>query len=421
MFGHDRTEVLIAGAGPTGLFTALMLAERGVSVEVIDEQPRPAGHSYALALHPATLQMLDDIGLTTDLLALGRRIDEIDLYDGAALRATVNLTALDTPFPFVLSLPQSELERLLIRRLVRKGIEVHWNHRLAEVDTFGTHVEATVQRLGLETRGYGVAHPEWVVEKIMTRRPQFLVGADGVRSVVRHVLGAPFEEVGKSQVFGVFEYDSDEDAGGALRLVLDDTSLNALWPLPDQRCRWSLELEDPEVTSGERVKSRRWSSDDPMFHYHLESDHIQNLIRSRAPWFAFDPEDVGWSAEIRFERRLAGSYGNGRVWLVGDSAHVTGPVGMQSMNIGFREAHDLAGRLARVLRHQDPTELLNDYATHQMHEWRFLLGQIGGLAPTMSTDPWIARNSDRLLSCVPASGPDLIAVADQLHLRVARA
>src|SRR5512143_2432889 len=155
----SRTDVLVVGAGPTGLVAALQLSQGGLTVEVIDEEWRPAGHSYALALHPRSLALLDRLGLAAEAVGTGRRLDAVDLYRGAQLEATLRPEGPEG-FRFLLALPQSALEDLLTRRLAERGVAVRWSHRLARLEEGGDGVVATVHRLEKESAGYAVAHTE---------------------------------------------------------------------------------------------------------------------------------------------------------------------------------------------------------------------------------------------------------------------
>jgi 2-polyprenyl-6-methoxyphenol hydroxylase-like FAD-dependent oxidoreductase len=420
MFGGPRTDVLVVGAGPAGLLAALSLAEKGMAVEVIDEEWRPAGHSYALALHPRSLLILEELGLARDAVAQGRQLVRLGILEGREVRATVDLAEPGGAFPFVLSLPQSALEGLLARRLAEKGIEVRWSHRLAALEGRDDAVVATVHRLEKESTGYAVAHTEWTVGKTIDFRAAFVVGADGHRSFVRRALGVPFEETGASQAFAVFECAAGPGPGDEVRLVLDNGMMNVLWPLPGGRARWSLELEAPEVSSEERFKSRlTWMLGERFFH-HLDEERLRALLGARAPWFEPLLREIGWSIEVRFERRLVRSFGRDRVWLAGDAAHLTGPAGVQSMNAGLAEARDLASRLARIVRGKDGQGLLEEYGRERLAEWRFLLGQAGGLRPGPAAVPFVARNAARLLPCLPATGGELDVLAGRLGLEVDR-
>jgi 2-polyprenyl-6-methoxyphenol hydroxylase-like FAD-dependent oxidoreductase len=414
-----RTDVLVVGAGPTGLVAALSLAEAGLSVQVIDEEWRPAGHSYALALHARSLSLLDGLGLGQAALSQGRRLEALTLMAGDEPRATLRPGTPDGRFPFLLSLPQNALETLLADALRGKGVEVLWSHRLASLESHGDTVEATVHRLEKESAGYAVAHTEWTIAETLKVHAAFVVGADGHRSLVRRALGIPFEEAGPSQAFAIFECNAPF-AGDEQRLVLREDSVNVLWPLPNGRARWSMEVAAPEVSATDRFKGRLSTRLGERFFPQLDEARTRALLGERAPWFASRAGDVGWSVEVRFERRLAGSFGRGRVWLAGDAAHLTGPAGMQSMNAGLAEAHELASSIARVREGEAGLDRLDAYGRERLAEWSFLLGRRGRLRPVVAASEFVARNVARLLPCLPAIGEDLPPLAAQLGLEVER-
>jgi 2-polyprenyl-6-methoxyphenol hydroxylase-like FAD-dependent oxidoreductase len=418
VFGDPHTDVLVVGAGPTGLLAALRLAERGVAVEVIEEEWRPAGHSYALALHPSSLELLDELGLAAEAIAQGRRLESLTLLEAGEVRTSLPIGEAGARFPFVLALPQNVLEGLLGQRLADRGVRVHWSHRLAGIEPREDGVRATVQRLEKESTGYAVAHTEWTVARELSFQTAFLVGADGHRSLVRRALEVSFEECRPSQVFAVVECSGGPATVGEIRLVLEPETINALWPLPGERARWSLELEAPEVRSDDRFKSRLTTMLGERFFPHLDEARTIGLLQDRAPWFEPERWQLGWSAEVRFERRLASSFGRDRVWLAGDAAHLTGPAGMQSMNAGLREAGDLSTRIATIQKGEAGIELLEAYGREHRAEWEFLLGRAGGLRVGKQTPPFAAANAERLLPCLPATGHDLRSLADRLGLQV---
>jgi 2-polyprenyl-6-methoxyphenol hydroxylase-like FAD-dependent oxidoreductase len=418
--GPSRTDVLVVGAGPTGLLAALQLAERGVRVELIEEEWRAAGHSYALALHSRSLSRLAEVGLAEEAIAAGQKLEALTLFEGHEPRLTVRLAPAAARFPFALALPQSVLEELLANRLKAKGVNVRWSHRLAGLQQRGDGVVATVQRLEKESTGYAVARTEWAVARELELEASFVIGADGHGSLVRRALGVPLEEAGSSQAFAVFECDAGGSPVDELRLVLQPSSTSALWPLPGGRARWSLELEAPAVSAADRHKSRLTTQLGERFFHHLDEDAVGDLLRERAPWFPPEPGDLGWSIEVRFERRLASSFGSGRVWLAGDAAHLTGPAGMQSMNAGLDEASELAALLERIERGNGGLELLAGYGRERLAQWRFLLGRAGRLRTGPETTAFVARNAERLLACLPATGEDLVALAAEAGLTAER-
>jgi pentachlorophenol monooxygenase len=205
-----------------------------------------------------------------------------------------------------------------------------------------------------------------------------------------------------------------------MRLVVDRASVNALWPLPGGRARWSLELGGPDVSAADRFKSRLTTMLGERFFPHLDEAATRALVRERAPWFEKSSMDIGWSIEVRFEHRLAESFGRGRVWLAGDAAHLTGPAGMQSMNAGLGEAHDLAARMKRIRDREAGLDLLDVYGRERLAEWSFLLGRRGGLRAAESASDFVKQNAARLLQCLPATGPALAPLAAQLGLEVDR-
>jgi 2-polyprenyl-6-methoxyphenol hydroxylase-like FAD-dependent oxidoreductase len=414
MFGKHETDVLVVGAGPVGLFTALALVERGVRVEVIDEQWRTTGRSYALALHARSLDLLERFGIAGKLSEIGHRVESIAFYDGAHRRARISLAELSPEYPYVLVLSQEALENSLEESLRKKRVRVQWNHRLKELHPEKGHVRAEIERLGKFSEGYSVATMEWVVEKALQRRAAFVVGADGYGSAVRRALGVPFEEKGPPQIFAVFEFESDAKVGNEVRVVLDGGTTSVLWPLRDGRFRWSFELPDPGDLEASRAKSRIAVQIAGQAYPHLGVDQVRDLIAEHAPWFQHPVHDLVWSMAVRFERRLARGFGRGTVWLVGDAGHLTGPVGVQSMNVGLREAHDLASRIAGVMKENAPLDTLEEYGRERMEEWEGLLG--AGVEARPDAPGWVQDRAKRILSCLPASGEDLNGLLEQVGL-----
>lgn len=418
MASRERTDALVVGAGPTGLVAALALREAGLAVTLVDEEWRPAGHSYALALHPRSLALLDELGLAEAAIARGRELESFTVLAGGEPRVALRCGVAHERFPFLLALPQSEIERLLAERLASRGVEVRWSHRLAGLEQTGDGVVATLQRLEKESSGYAVAGTEWSVAETRALEAGFVIGADGHRSLVRRALGIGFEEAGPSQAFAIFECEAP--AGNEMRLLVGPDALSALWPLPGERARWSLELGAPEVSAADRYKSRLTTMLGERFFPHLDGAATRRLLAERAPWFEKTAGEIGWSIEVRFERRLAARFGEGRVWLAGDAAHLTGPAGMQSMNAGLAEARELAARIGRVRVREGGLELLEAWGRERRALWEFLLGRRGGLRPGPRTPAFVAESAARLLPCLPATGEDMEPLAAQLGLEVDR-
>jgi 2-polyprenyl-6-methoxyphenol hydroxylase-like FAD-dependent oxidoreductase len=412
---ETQTEVLVVGAGPVGLWTALLLTEAGVQVTIIDREERVTARSYACALHSNTLQMFQRLGLADELLARGRRVQRVGFYDEHSRRAELDLSALGGPFPFLLILPQSALEGVLEQRLKRAGVTVHWNYRFDDFREEPELVVAAIEKLEGTGTGYIVPHWETMVKSRASLRAQFIIGADGQNSMLRQRLGIELERVAGISSFAAYEFEAEQPVEDELRVVLSDTT-NALWPLPGNRCRWTFQLVRSEMPGDFPEKERRSarlvesSIDEKIRQY------VEKVAERRAPWFKAKIREIAWCTEVAFEQRVARQFGRNRCWLAGDAAHQTGPVGVQSMNAGFAEGERLAGLLRSVLRREGSAQVLHTYDREQREQWRRLLGQTGGPKARNDTDPWVREHAARILPCLPGSGPDPPVLAAQLKL-----
>lgn len=415
---EDRTEVLVVGAGPVGLWTALLLSEAGIETVIVDRETRTAAHSYACALHPRTLKSLERFGLTAPLLDLGRKIPIVAFYDHATRQAELDLGKLGGEFPFLLVVPQNALEDLLEQRLRRAGVPVRWNHRFDSVNDETEGVTATIEELEGTAVGYIVPHWETMVKQRGPVHAQFLLGADGHNSLVRQRLNLDYQRVAGPAFFAAYEFQSDQAGRDEIRVVLDDATTNVLWPLPQNRFRWTFQIvrseTDPAFPEKERRSARlaRSNVDEQI------RDYVHRVARQRAPWFTTDLKEITWCTQVAFEQRVAAPFGRGRCWLLGDAAHQTGPTGVQSMNAGFAEAEAIVPLLKKVLRERESPRLLEMYGAEQLRIWKRLLGVEGGLKPRPDTRPWVGNRCSRLLSCLPAVKDELGPLAGQLGLDV---
>jgi 2-polyprenyl-6-methoxyphenol hydroxylase-like FAD-dependent oxidoreductase len=421
LFRRKDPEVIVAGAGPVGMFAALCLTERGLDYRVLDEDVRPASHSYALALHPRSVEMLEAFGLAPEDLAAGGKVETIAFYDERNWRASASLAELPVKHPYLLVLRQSRIEQLLLSLVKDVHQKVEWTRRVSAVESDEEGLRVTVDHLDKVSSGYAVSIPEWQVVHRRETRPAFVVGADGADSMVRRALGVEWQEVDKATVFAVFEFDSDYPLPHEMRVVLGEKAMSVLWPLPDGKVRWSFEIPGGSAESHElREKSRTAVQTDLEREAAFDAHLLQRLLRERAPWFDAPPGEITWSTSVKFEQRLAGRFAGPRFALCGDAAHVTGPAGVQSMNLGFAEAHDVVERVARVLRDGADPDLVAEYDRRWRAEWQFLLGIEGGLATTPRTDPWVAHHRSRIRACLPGAGEGLAPLAAQLGLEIRR-
>jgi 2-polyprenyl-6-methoxyphenol hydroxylase-like FAD-dependent oxidoreductase len=322
-----ETEVLIAGAGPTGLVLALWLARAGVAVRVIDKSAEPGTTSRAVVVQARTLEFYRQLGVADEVVAAGLEFRYLNLWAAEKQRAHIDFGQLGesaSPFPFALIYPQDEHERFLIAKLAALGVTVERNTELDGFEDRGDHVVANVQ-------GSRV-------------RAAFLAGCDGAHSTVREALGLEFAGGTYEHLF----YVADVDARGPLmnrelHVSLDAADLMVLFPLAAPgRARLIGSVRDSAANAG---KELGWDD--------VKTDLFERL--------ELQVERVHWFSSYRVHHRVAPHFRRGRAFLLGDAAHVHSPVGGQGMNTGIGDAVNLAWKLADVLRSRAGASLLDSY------------------------------------------------------------
>jgi 2-polyprenyl-6-methoxyphenol hydroxylase-like FAD-dependent oxidoreductase len=386
-------ELLIVGAGPVGLLAAVCAARAGIAAKVVDHTHRGFGRGYATLLHPATVRLLDELGLLEAVSRHGRLIHGVGVRVPGAPRVRV---ALPTP---ALAVAQGALEEALLAALRQTHVEIvsPWEATTIAQDAGGVHVRLV--RKELVTLGSPGDYSDWVPVESRMVHAKFVLGADGYESRVRTALGIEVAKLGETQSFAMFEVPSHEDASPDIELGFTDGLGAVVMPLAGVRARLGFQLN-----SG--------LDQEP------DAARLHELLSTRAPWFADGMKRVDWSSVIHFERRLVRRFGSGRVWLAGDAAHVTTPFGAQSMNLGLSEAADIVRRVAACIQKGDPLEVLSEYGAERQREWHKLLGfhvkfDLLGHAP-----PWLGALASQISSTLPASGSDLKELLRQLGLKV---
>jgi 2-polyprenyl-6-methoxyphenol hydroxylase-like FAD-dependent oxidoreductase len=397
MFSHPDPEVLVVGAGPVGLFTALFLQQHGIRVEIIDMDQHTTRHSYALAIHPRTLRILDEAGLSAELIAAGRTLTKVAFYEGRERRAEIDYSALASKRPYLLVVRQSLLEKAAQEALRRTKLKVLWGHRLQALTMNNGTIRADVAKLDHVATGYSVAGSEWVVVRSNTIRPAYVIGADGYDSAVRRMSGIEMEEHGAGQLFSVYEVEAAGELPAEVRVILDPDLTSVYWPLEEGRCRWGFQIRDASEHSP-------------------SMERLEQLIATKAPWCTARPTEIYWSTLGLFERRLARSFGKGGVWLAGDAAHQAAPVGVHSMNSGLVEARELAARISRIQRAGEAPSLLQEYTSETHDAWQWLLGAGQAVRALPGADPWVSQTAARIVACIPASRDELEPLLQQIGL-----
>ena len=408
-------DALVVGAGPVGLAAALTLVREGQRrIEIIDEAERRTGLSYALALHPATLEALDGLGVAAALTARGNRVDRVALYDGAVRQAELDLGALDRAHPFVLVVPQNALEEILIAALEDEGVQVRWRHRLRRLEeSADAPATCAIDRIDSESSGYAVAKVGGVVGKTFELEVPLVVGADGHGSLVRRQLEIELRPVGPAGTVAVFELEGEplpaappaHDVRRELRMTFSGGLRSVWWPLPGERTRLGFELSADQGPTAERGKTRL-PSIVPWLSRTLDEPRLRELVAERQPWHAAPSGRLMWSVAVSFERALAASFGRGRVWLAGDAAHLAFPFGVQSMNEGILEARELGRRGGRFLAGAAPLAALEEYGSARLEHWRTLFtpgAEATAAVRAMAGDPWLAARARGIMEALPVA------------------
>ena len=329
---EQTTDVLIVGAGPTGLFLALLLGKLGVRVRIIDETAEPGTTSRALAVQARTLEFYRQVDLAATVLQRGLRLEAVNLWRRGKRAAHVELGEIGeglSPFPFGVIFPQDEHERFLIERL----------------ETLGIHVERRTTLTAIEETPSGVlGHVRNADGTVAACAARYVAGCDGARSVVRGVIGAGFPGGTYEHLFYVADVQArGEQMDRALHVMLDDAGFLGLFPLAGEgRARLVGTVRDDAAGRGQAI---RWEDIDrrPIDRIGLEIDR------------------VNWFSSYRVHHRVAAHFRRGRLFLLGDAAHVHSPVGGQGMNTGLGDAMNLAWKLAAVIDARANADLLDTY------------------------------------------------------------
>ena len=400
MVRHADPEVLVVGAGPVGLMAALFLQRYGVRVEIVDMHQRTARHSYALAIHPRTLRILEDAGLAEALIHAGQKLTTVAYYEGRTRHAEIDYSRLASTHPYLLVIRQSLLEKAAEEALRRNDLEVLWEHRLQSLDVDEAAPRAEVATLDQVATGYPVARTQSFVVKSETLRPAYVIGADGYDSAVRRMAGIALEEHGPGQIFSIYEIEATGELPAEARVILDPDLTSVYWPLEKGRCRWGFQIHDAVA-------------------HEASLPRLAQLIAARAPWFTAQPTQIYWSTLGSFESRLAQSFGKAGVWLAGDAAHQAPPVAVHSMNSGLLEAHELASRISQIQRSAGAQSLVAQFATDTHDTWKWLLDAGRTVRALPGAEPWVRQHAARILACMPASGDELEPLLQQIGLTAA--
>ena len=347
-----NTDVLIVGAGPTGLTLAASLVSRGISTTVVDRQLAGSNTSRAAVVNARSLEVLEGLDVARRLVKEGIQAPRFTIRDGARTLIPIDFSTLPTEYPYSLMVPQSTTERLLSDRLVELGGSVVRPKTLTSVVQDGDGVTATF-------------------DDGDTVRARYVVGADGIHSKVREQAGIGFEGGQYEESFLLADVRlTGEAPADEVILYWATAGLTVVAPLPGDIYR----IVAPVPNAPENPSA----------------PYVQEILDSRGPGKGrMVVTEVIWGSRFRIHHRVADTYRAGRLLLAGDAAHVHSPAGGQGMNLGIQDAVALGEALASVLD-GGPDSLLDAYSAARRPIARDVVAMTDRLT-RLATLPRIAR------------------------------
>jgi len=341
----QHTQVLIVGAGPSGLMMAAQLLRYGVQPIIIDSKDGPTSHSKALAVQARSLEIYRQMGVVDKALENGKQAKGVIISQDDKKQASLSLLNIGegkTLFPYVLMYPQSKNERLLLDFLTLNCCPVYWNTTLISLQQKADGVQVLLKTDDSEN----ILTCNWIV------------GADGAHSTVRKNLQIPFKGDTYSHYFYLIDANLDnlslnEDY---VNLFLGKNYFNAFFPMHEEhsyRIIGNLPDEYSEKTD---------ITVEEILPYLNNITHTNTAIKQN-----------NWFTTYKLHHRMAENFMAQQCFLIGDAAHIHSPVGGQGMNTGLQDAYNLAWKLAGVINGQIKPEILNTYAGERMPVARQLL------------------------------------------------
>jgi 2-polyprenyl-6-methoxyphenol hydroxylase-like FAD-dependent oxidoreductase len=312
-------DVVVVGAGPTGLSLATELKRLGLSALVLDRLAEGANTSRAAVVHARTLEVLESSGATSELLARGLKVPTFCIRDGDKVLLSISFDGLDTKYPFALMCSQEQTEAILLRRLTSFGGTVQ---RPCEVFTL-TQVDGGVRVDFQEDGQVNTATGEWAV------------GCDGSHSLVRKEAGIPFEGSAYEERFVLGDVEMEWPLSrDEVSLFVSQKGLVVVAPLPENRFRIVATAQEASAEAS--------------------ISFLQTVLDERGPGGKHSKIlSCSWASKFHIEHRVARSLRSGNILIAGDAAHVHSPAGGQGMNTGIQDAVSLAQALVQQKSGQD--------------------------------------------------------------------
>lgn len=347
MASETKTDVIIIGAGPTGLSLACQFVRYGVDFVIIDRNETITPHSKAIGVQARTLEIYEQIGLADKLIEEGAIAGKVRMVVGGEVRGEVSFSEIGkgmSPYPFVLIVEQGKHEKILHDFIKASGKDVLWNTELESLTQDESGVTANIKTADDETE---------------TIEAKFLVGCDGAKSPVRQALGLTFEGSTFERMYYVADVQIDwkfsHDAGHGFLLK---NSMLAFFPMTGEN-QWRIVGTFPE----------EFAKDEGDVLY----EEIEERIKQDAE-LDLDITKVNWFSTYKVHTRRVNKFSEGKCFLAGDSAHVHTPAGAQGMNTGIQDGYNLAWKIWLVLKGKaDAVKILETYDDERLENAKNLV------------------------------------------------
>jgi 2-polyprenyl-6-methoxyphenol hydroxylase-like FAD-dependent oxidoreductase len=341
-----KKDVIIVGAGPTGLALACQLIRCGVDFIIFDKKETTTPYSKAIGVQARTLEIYEQIGLAEKLIAEGAKAEKARLVEGGEVRGEVELANIGegmSPYPFLLLIEQGKHEKILYDFIQANGKDVRWQ---TELESF-SQTEAGVKA--------NVKNADGTSETIEAK---FLVGCDGAKSFVRNTLGLTFEGSTFERLFYVADVEIDwQFAHDALQVCLAQNTITAFFPMIGER-HYRIVGTFPE---------NHQKDEGEILYEEIEKQIIADTR------LKLDIYKVHWFSVYKVHSRRVNRFSAGRCFVAGDAAHIHTPAGAQGMNTGIQDGYNLAWKLALVLNGKANLSLLETYNEERLANAKRLL------------------------------------------------
>jgi 2-polyprenyl-6-methoxyphenol hydroxylase-like FAD-dependent oxidoreductase len=360
---EQHTQVLIVGAGPSGLMMAAQLLRYGIQPIIIDSKQGPTDESKALGVQARSLEIYRQMGLVDTIIKDGKKAKGVSFSrNGKKLAgfSIANVGEGQTPFPYIELYQQSKNEKLLLDFLTLHCCPVYWDTTLLSLKQTSSNVQIQLQNSAVALS----ITSDWVI------------GADGAHSEVRRQLNIPFSGDTYKHVFYLadIEIQNEEVDDELVSLFLANEGISGFFPMPEaNRFRVIGNLPD-DLDKKENL---------------LLEDVLPGL--NQICGFSVDVRHNYWFTIYRLHHRMADRFREQRCFLIGDAAHIHSPVGAQGMNTGLQDAYNLAWKLAGVINNRIKPAILDSYAEERMPVAKTLLKTTDRIFTVIMSDKWYTR------------------------------